>query len=103
MDNVYKAVQKTPKNTRIILLGVSIDTINVIKYTIRYQHQVDGLILMNPFFRFTELHECIEPTIILAGAAFPNVDLADPFFTKIVDVVTHRLLPILNINVTNYC
>ena len=57
---------------------------------------------MNPFFRFTELHEFIEPTIILAGAAFPNVDLADPFFTKIADVVTHRLLPMLNINVTNY-
>ena len=102
MDNVYKAIQKTPKNTRTILLGFSIDTINVIKYTKRYQHQVDGVILINPFFRFVEYHEFIENVIIHTGAAFPNVDLADPFFANIANVITHRLLPMMNINVNSY-
>ena len=81
LKEIHTAISNTPSTMGVVLLGISIDSINVVKYAIQNMN-IDGIILLNPFFRYEICPYISEQVTFISSFMFPNMSPLDFIIQK---------------------
>ena len=75
-SSIKHAVSNTKSSMGVVILGMSIDAITVVRYACK-DLDVDGIILINPFFRYEICPHISDHVSVIAGILIPNVHVVD--------------------------